>query len=111
MKPKVKRENRMNIYVGNLSFDTKEQDLETAFGAYGAVSSASIIKDKFSGQSRGFAFVEMANNGEAQKAIESLNGSELHGRSLNVNEARPREERSNDRSRDFGGGNQRRKRF
>jgi RNA recognition motif-containing protein len=115
----------MNIYVGNLSFDTKEQDLETAFGAYGAVTSAAIIKDKFSGQSRGFAFVEMANNGEAQKAIEAMNGAELHGRNLNVNEARPREERSgggggfNNRggggggNRNFGGGggNDRRNRY
>lgn len=106
----------MNIYVGNLSFDTKEQDLQTAFGEYGAVTSAAIIKDKFSGQSRGFGFVEMANNSEAQKAIEGMNGAELHGRNLNVNEARPREERSgggsgggfNNRSgggnRNFGGG-------
>jgi cold-inducible RNA-binding protein len=106
----------MNIYVGNLSFDTREEDLQTAFAEYGAVTSAAIIKDKFSGQSRGFAFVEMANNGEAQKAIEGLNGSDLHGRSLNVNEARPREERSagggNNRSRGFGGGgNDRRNRY
>jgi cold-inducible RNA-binding protein len=94
----------MNIYVGNLSFDTQEQDLETAFGAYGTVTSAAIIKDKFSGRSRGFAFVEMANSGEAQKAIEALNGADLHGRNLNVNEARPREERSGGGG-GFGGGN------
>lgn len=101
----------MNIYVGNLSFDTSEEDLATAFSAYGAVTSTAIIKDKFSGQSRGFAFVEMDNKGEAEKAIEGLNGSELHGRSLNINEARPREDRGNNRKQGYGGGDRRRNRY
>jgi RNA recognition motif-containing protein len=83
----------MNIYVGNLSFDTTEEDLRTAFGGYGTITSVAIIKDKFSGESRGFGFVEMANSAEAKKAIEGMGGTELNGRSLNVNEARPREER------------------
>jgi RNA recognition motif-containing protein len=84
----------MNIYVGNLSFDTSEEDLRSAFEAFGSVTSVAIIKDKFSGESRGFGFVEMANNAEAQKAINELGGTELNGRTLNVNEARPREDRS-----------------
>jgi RNA recognition motif-containing protein len=99
----------MNIYVGNLSFDTTEDELQNAFSAYGAVTSVAIIKDKFSGQSRGFGFVEMSNNAEAKKAIEALNGTQLRGRALNVNEARPREERNDNRPRGrTGGGGQRR---
>jgi len=82
----------MNIYVGNLSFNATEEDLKTAFGAFGSVSSASIIKDKFSGESRGFGFVEMPNQAEAQAAIDGLNGQDLNGRALNVNEAKPRTE-------------------
>jgi RNA recognition motif-containing protein len=97
----------MNIYVGNLSFDTTEEDLRTAFGAHGTITSVAIIKDKFSGESRGFGFVEMANSAEAKKAIDALGGTELNGRSLNVNEARPREERGpgggGDRNRGRGG--------
>jgi cold-inducible RNA-binding protein len=105
----------MNIYVGNLSFDTTEDDLRNAFSSYGTVSSVAIIKDKFSGESRGFGFVEMANNAEAQKAINELGGTELNGRTLNVNEARPREDRgagggNRDRGR-FQGGGQRRNRY
>ena len=80
----------MNIYVGNLSFNLTEDDLRTAFGAYGAVEKAAIITDKMSGQSRGFGFVEMPNRDEAIKAIESLNGKDLKGRNLKVNEAQPR---------------------
>jgi cold-inducible RNA-binding protein len=90
----------MNIYVGNISRTATEQDLKDAFTAFGEVSSAAIIKDKFSGESRGFGFVEMPNKEEAEKAISSLNGKDLKGRPLTVNEARPR----TDRPRTGGGG-------
>ncbi len=83
----------MNIYVGNLSRDLSEAELREAFEAFGTVQSASIIKDKFSGDSRGFGFVEMPNKDEADKAIAALNGKELKGRNLTVNEARPRTDR------------------
>jgi len=83
----------MNIYVGNLSRETTEDDLRQAFEALGQVESANIIKDKFSGESRGFGFVEMPSKDEAQKAIEEMNGKDLMGRALNVNEARPKTER------------------
>ncbi len=83
----------MNIYVGNLSFDTSESDLQAAFAAYGAVSTARIATDRDTGRARGFGFVEMTNQAEAQAAIKALNGSDLQGRTLTVNEARPREER------------------
>ena len=92
----------MNIYVGNLSFDTSESDLQAAFAAYGAVSTARIATDRDTGRARGFGFVEMASQAEAQAAIKALNGSELQGRTLTVNEARPREER---RTGGGGGGN------
>jgi RNA recognition motif-containing protein len=82
-----------NIYVGNISFQTSEQDLDAAFSAYGQVDRVQIVKDRDTGQSRGFAFVEMSNNAEADKAMESLNGADLGGRTLTVNEARPREPR------------------
>ncbi len=90
----------MNIYVGNISRTVTEQDLKEAFEAFGAVQSAAIIKDKFSGESRGFGFVEMPNKEEADKAISGLNGKDLKGRTLTVNEARPR----TDRPRTGGGG-------
>ena len=90
----------MNIYVGNISRTANEQDLKDAFAAFGEVSSASIIKDKFSGESRGFGFVEMPNKEEADKAIAGLNGVDLKGRPLTANEARPR----TDRPRTGGGG-------
>jgi len=80
----------MNLYVGNLSFETTERDLQQAFEAYGAVSSASVITDRETGRSRGFGFVEMPTEGEARAAIEGLNDKDLNGRSLKVNEARPR---------------------
>ncbi|MBI3359509.1 MAG: RNA-binding protein [Chloroflexi bacterium] len=83
----------MNIYVGNLSRETTESELRTAFEAFGQVTSAAIIKDKYSGESRGFGFVEMPNRPEAQAAITGLNGKPLGGRTLTVNEAKPREER------------------
>jgi RNA recognition motif-containing protein len=82
----------VNIYVGNLSYEVSEEDLRQAFEQFGQVASASIIKDKFSGESRGFGFVEMPTSAEAQAAITGLNGKELKGRTLNVNEARPRPE-------------------
>lgn len=82
----------MNIYVGNLSREVTEEDLRQAFEAFGQVASVTIIKDRFSGESRGFGFVEMPAKAEAQSAINSLNGKELKGRTLNVNEARPRSE-------------------
>ena len=82
----------MNIYVGNLSFETTDEDLRGAFSAFGQVTSATVIKDKFSGESRGFGFVEMPAKAEADAAISGLDGSELKGRNLKVNEARPRSE-------------------
>jgi RNA recognition motif-containing protein len=82
----------MNIYVGNLSYETTEEDLEKAFEIYGAVDTVRIIKDNYSGRSKGFGFVEMPTKSEAQSAIEGLNGKDLKGRSLNVSEARPRSE-------------------
>ena len=82
----------MNIYVGNLSYEVTEEDLQKTFEAFGQVESVRIIKDKYSGQSKGFGFVEMPAKAEAQSAIEGLNGKELKGRTLNVNEARPRSE-------------------
>lgn len=83
----------MNIYVGNLAREVTEEDLQQAFESFGRVDSATIIKDKFSGQSRGFGFVEMSNKSEAEAAIAGLNGSDLKGREINVNEARPRTDR------------------
>ena len=82
----------MNIYVGNLSYTLTESDLQQAFEAYGEVTSVNIIKDKYSGRSRGFGFVQMASGAEAQSAIDALNGKDLNGRALNVSEARPRSE-------------------
>ncbi|MHC4441560.1 MAG: RNA recognition motif domain-containing protein [Planctomycetota bacterium] len=82
------------IYVGNLSFNTTEDQLTELFGQHGSVQSASIITDRYSGRSRGFGFIEMSDDAEAQAAIEALNGTELDGRVLNVNEARPKTERS-----------------
>lgn len=80
----------MNIYAGNLSFDLTEEDLRQAFESYGQVEAVTIVKDRYSGQSRGFGFVEMPTKAEATAAINGLNGKELNGRTLNVNEARPR---------------------
>jgi RNA recognition motif-containing protein len=92
----------MNIYVGNLSRDLTESDLREAFQAFGEVASASIIKDKYSGESRGFGFVEMPNLTEAKSVIAGLNGKSLKGRTITVNEARPRTE--NRGGGGFGGG-------
>ncbi len=93
----------MNIYVGNLSYDVDEKMLRLAFEAFGRVESASIIKDKFNGRSKGFGFVEMADDAEGRKAIESLNGKELLDRAITVNEARPREDRPRGKSGGRGG--------
>jgi|ERR1019366_5360416 RNA recognition motif-containing protein len=91
-----------NIYVGNVSFRTTEQDIEALFAAYGQVERVQIVKDRETGQSRGFAFVEMPGDAEADKAIAGLNGADLGGRTLTVNEARPREARTGGGG--FGGG-------
>lgn len=91
----------MNLFVGNLSHQVTEQELRTAFEAFGQVNKASIITDKFSGEPRGFAFVEMSNKAEGIAAINGMNGKELNGRALNVSEARPREDRG---GRPGGGG-------
>ena len=90
----------MNIYVGNLANQATEDDLRQAFEEFGQVESTNIIKDKFSGESRGFGFVEMPSKDEAQKAIEEMNGKDIKGRAVNVNEAKPK----TDRSRGGGGG-------
>jgi RNA recognition motif-containing protein len=83
----------MNIYVGNLSYGMGEDELRQAFAAFGEVSSVKILMDRETGRSRGFGFVEMPNNGEAETAIAQLNGKEVGGRALRINEARPRERR------------------
>lgn len=83
----------MNIYVGNLSYGMSEGELRDAFAAFGEVASVKILMDRETGRSRGFGFVEMPNQGEAETAISNLNGKELSGRALRVNEARPRERR------------------
>jgi cold-inducible RNA-binding protein len=90
----------MNIYIGNLSFDTTEDQLRQAFQGYGEVSTVNIIADKLTGEPRGFAFVEMSEKAEAVAAISGLNGQDLNGRELNVNEAKPRPQSGN-----RGGGN------
>jgi cold-inducible RNA-binding protein len=82
------------IFVGNLSFNTTENDLQDAFAAHGTVIEANLMTDRTTGRPRGFAFITMGSPEEAQKAIEALNGAQLDGRSLTVNEARPREERA-----------------
>ena len=82
----------MNIYIGNLSFDSTEEGLKAAFGAYGAVDEVRLITDRYTGRSRGFGFVEMPDNGEAEEAIKGMNGKELDGRTLTVNQARPKGE-------------------
>jgi RNA recognition motif-containing protein len=94
----------MNIYVGNLSRDLTEADLREAFQAFGEVSTASIIKDKFSNESRGFGFVEMPNPAEAKAVIAGLNGKSLKGRTITVNEARPRTENRGGGGGGFGAG-------
>ena len=94
----------MKLYVGNLSFGATEGDVQQAFNAFGTVDSVAIITDKFSGRSRGFCFVEMPIQSEAEAAIKAMNGADFQGRALVVNIARPRENREN-RGRNFGGDN------
>lgn len=83
----------MNIYIGNLAYGVTEDELKNAFGEFGEVSSVNIIKDKFSGQSKGFGFIEMPNGTDAENAIKALNGNPIKGRNIKVNQARPRTER------------------
>ena len=98
----------MNIYVGNLSWNLKDQDLSNLFASYGEVVSAKIVNDKFTNRSKGFGFVEMANDDQAQAAIAALNGSEVDGRNIVVNESRPKPEGGGGgggfKKRSFGGG-------
>ena len=83
----------MNIYVSNLSFNVTDDDLKQFFAEYGEISSAKVITDKFTGKSRGFGFVEMPNDVEAEKAIQELNGGQVEGRAITVTVAKPKEER------------------
>jgi RNA recognition motif-containing protein len=92
------------LYVGNLSFNTSTQDLETMFGESGTVQSANIIEDRETGRSRGFGFVEMSSDAEAKAAIAALDGKEIDGRNLKVNEAKPREDRGGGGRGGYGGG-------
>ncbi len=97
----------MNIYVGNISWNLKDQDLANLFAPYGEVTSAKIVTDKFTNRSKGFGFVEMANDEQAQAAIAALNGSDVDGRSIVVNESRPKPEGGGGggyKKRSFGGG-------
>ena len=93
----------MKIYVGNMSYEVQEEDLREAFGEFGQVDSVTIIMDKFSGRSKGFGFIEMASKEEGQAAIEGMNGKDLKGRALNVNEARPQEKTRDSRGGSGGG--------
>ena len=92
------------LYVGGLPYSISDRQLEELFSAHGTVESARVITDRMTGRSKGFGFVEMGSQSEAEAAIEKLNGADLEGRSLTVNEARPREERGGGRGRGFGGG-------
>jgi cold-inducible RNA-binding protein len=95
-----------NIFVGNLNYSTTQEDLHAAFAQYGNVERVNVITDRDTGQPRGFAFVEMSDANEAQTAISQLNGAELHGRAMNVNEARPKPSGGGGRG-GFGGGSRR----
>lgn len=103
----------MNIYVGNLPFNLGEEDLREIFEEYGEVNATKIISDKFSGRSKGFGFVEMTNDGEANNAIKELNNAEVSGRNIKVNESKPKpaENRGGGGDRRGGGGYQRRERY
>ena len=94
----------MNIYVGNLSYELTEEELQQAFEAFGRVESAKIIKDTYTGRSRGFGFVEMPSKDEGEAAVQNLNGTTLKGRTLKVSEARPRREGGRRGGRGGGGG-------
>jgi cold-inducible RNA-binding protein len=93
-----------NLYVGNLPHSTTESELRTVFEAHGAVEKVSLVTDRDTGRPRGFAFVEMTNSGEAEKAIAALNGTELGGRALKINEAKPKTDRPKSGGQRFGGG-------
>ncbi|HVF55224.1 MAG TPA: RNA-binding protein [Pyrinomonadaceae bacterium] len=97
----------MKLYVGNLSFDTSSEDLQQLFGQAGTVESASVVEDRDTGRSRGFGFVEMSSKEEGEAAISQFNGKEVGGRSLNVNEAKPREDRGGGGRGGYGGGGNR----
>lgn len=94
----------MNIYVGNLSFNTTDESLRSAFESFGAVDKASVVRDKYSGDSRGFGFVEMPAKAEAEAAISGMDGRDLDGRTIRVNEAKPREDRGGGGGGRRGGG-------
>ena len=94
----------MNIYVGNLTFETTDESLQVAFTEFGEVTSARVITDRESGRSRGFGFVEMPQNAEAEAAIQGMNGKDVGGRNLTVNEARPKEDRGGGGGSGYGGG-------
>lgn len=100
-----------NIFVGNLSFGATEDALRSMFEAYGAVDRVNVVTDRDTGRARGFGFVEMSENAEADRAIAGLNGKELDGRALNVNEARPKEDRGGGGFRGNGGGQRQSKRW
>jgi RNA recognition motif-containing protein len=93
-----------NLYVGNLPHSTTESELRTLFETYGAVEKASVVTDRETGRARGFGFVEMTNAGEAEKAIAALNGTQLGGRALTINEAKPKTDRPKSGGQRFGGG-------
>ena len=99
-----------NIFVGNLSFGATEDSIRSLFEGYGAVDRVNVVTDRDTGQARGFAFVELANDGEGERAIAALNGQELGGRALTINEARPREARGGGGYGSGGGGGQRQNR-
>ena len=94
----------MNIYVGNMSYEVSEEDLKEAFEVFGEVETVKVLKDKYTGRSKGFGFVEMSNDADAQSAIDSLNDKEIKGRALKVNKARPRTENRGGRGGYDGGG-------
>lgn len=100
-----------NIFVGNLSFGATEDAVRSLFEAYGTVDRVSVVTDRETGQARGFGFVEMSNDGEGEKAIAALNGRELDGRALNINEARPKEDRGGGGYRSNGGGQRQNRRW
>jgi RNA recognition motif-containing protein len=99
--PRIGAHQVKNIFVGNLDFNTDEEQLRQLFGRYGNVDRVAVMTDRDTGRSRGFAFVEMTNTDEGEKAISDLNGTQLDGRTINVNEARPKAERSGGRDRGF----------
>ncbi len=94
----------MDIYVGNLAYTTNDESLRAAFAAYGEVSSARVVSDRMTGRSKGFGFVEMPDRAQAQAAIDALNGKELDGRTLRVNESQPKPREDRGGGRGFGGG-------